>query len=57
MISALPPQDEMERLAELRSFDLLDSAAEPVYAAITRLAAKLCGTPIALISLIDADRQ
>ena len=48
---------EAERIAELRSLDILDTEAEPEFDRLTELAAKLCGTPIALISLVDSERQ
>ncbi len=55
----LPPPlvDESARLAALHALDVLDSPPEPEFDALVRAAAALCGTPIALISLIDADRQ
>lgn len=52
----LPP-DEDARLRALRDYDILDSAPEPVFDDLTRLAAHICGTPISLVSLIDEDRQ
>ena len=48
---------EDERLAALRRYEVLDTEAEAEFDDFTRLAAQLCGTPIALISLVDADRQ
>ncbi|CAN5215484.1 hypothetical protein BH11PSE9_BH11PSE9_05010 [soil metagenome] len=48
---------EAARLARLRSLKVLDSAPELIFDQATRLAADLCQAPIALISLIDADRQ
>jgi EAL domain-containing protein (putative c-di-GMP-specific phosphodiesterase class I)/GAF domain-containing protein len=51
------PPDETERLAELRDLDILDTEPEEALDALTRLAAFICGTPIALVSLVDADRQ
>ncbi|WP_027004788.1 diguanylate cyclase [Conexibacter woesei] len=51
------PPNEAERLAALRRLNLLDSEADPAYQALAELAASLLGTPIAAISLIDADRQ
>jgi diguanylate cyclase (GGDEF)-like protein/PAS domain S-box-containing protein len=57
MISAPLPANESERLAELERLQLLDSLPEPVYDEIVGLASRLCGTPIALVSLIAQDRQ
>lgn len=48
---------EAERLAKLRSYGLLDSAAEPQFDAIVGEAASRTGTPMAGIALIDGDRQ
>jgi GAF domain-containing protein len=48
---------EAARLEALNSYHILDTAAEESYDAITFLAARLCDVPIALISLVDADRQ
>lgn len=48
---------EAERVAALRALDILDTPFEAVFDNVTRLAAKLCDVPIALISLVDADRQ
>ncbi|MBS7691183.1 hypothetical protein I0E98_14865 [Pseudomonas lalucatii] len=52
-----PAPDEAARLAELRRYALLDSPAEQAYDDLTQLAAQLCDTPIALISLVDERRQ
>jgi len=49
--------DENNRLKELRSFDILDSLTEKDYEDITTLASLICDVPIALISLVDSDRQ
>ena len=49
--------DEARRLAALHALGVLDTLPEPAFDTITRTAAQLCGVPIALISLIDAQRQ
>ena len=49
--------DEQRRLAALRDLGVLDTSPEATFDTITRTAAQLCGVPIALISLIDAQRQ
>ena len=51
------PLDEPARLAALRRYHILDTLPEQVYDDLTRLAAHLCRTPIALVSLIDTERQ
>ncbi len=51
------PANEVERLAELRRHEILDTPDEPEYGDITFLAAQICGTPAALISFVDSDRQ
>lgn len=48
---------EAERLAALRSYDILDSLPEQPFDDITLLAAHVCNVPIALISFVDAERQ
>lgn len=51
------PSDEAERLAALRSLDILDSLAEERFDRLTRMAKRLFDVPIALVSLIDDKRQ
>lgn len=51
------PKDERERLIDLRSFQVLDTPPEDNFDYLTRLASEICGTPIALVSLVDAERQ
>jgi diguanylate cyclase (GGDEF)-like protein len=56
MPAAVPP-DEAARLGALHRYELLGSGPEEVFERIARLASQLAGAPIALVSLIDADRQ
>ena len=51
------PQNEQERLAALRRYEILDTAPEEAFDAIARLAARIVKTPIALVSLVDETRQ
>ncbi len=57
MIPASIPPNETERLAELLRYRVLDTDREPAFDRITRLAATLLETPIALVSLVDESRQ
>lgn len=57
MPAAPLPPDEPARRRALRRYDLLDTAPEPGFDQITALASRLCGRPIALVSLIDDERQ
>lgn len=56
-MTALKPENEKQRLETLRGYEILDSAPEAAFDDLTLLASYICQTPIALISLIDADRQ
>lgn len=49
--------DEASRLSALRELLVLDSDPEPVFDNIARMAAGICGAPIALMSLVDDERQ
>ena len=49
--------DEAARLATLRSYRILDTDPEQAFDDLALLASEICGTPIALITLIDRDRQ
>ena len=48
---------EIERLRALDSYSILDTMPDSDYDELTKLAAKICSTPVALITLIDRDRQ
>jgi two-component system, NtrC family, sensor kinase len=49
--------DESGRLAALRGYSILDTLPEQIYDDVTALASLVCGTPMSLISLFDAERQ
>jgi signal transduction histidine kinase/CheY-like chemotaxis protein len=51
------PFDEARRLAALHALDLLDTAPEPGFDDLIEVARTLAGTPVALVSLIDSERQ
>ena len=57
MPAAPIPQNELKRLQALRSYELLDTPAEQSFDDFAKLASFICGTPIAVMSLIDEDRQ
>lgn len=51
------PADEVARLAKLRSLGVLDSPPDAALDAIVAAASEMAGVPIALVSLVDAERQ
>jgi PAS domain S-box-containing protein len=51
------PSNEVSRLEALRQMDILDTAPEEAFDDLVRLAASVCATPIALVSLVDENRQ
>ena len=57
MLAAPLTRDEKERIASLRRLRLLDTGAETAFDDLADLAAELCDTPTAMISLVDTDRQ
>ena len=57
MTPAPLPPDEPARLAALKRYSVLDTAAEKSFDDIVNLAAHICGTPISLMTLVDNKRQ
>src|SRR6478752_4593141 len=55
--AADPTLGNVSRLRDLRQTQLLDSASEEAFDRLAQLAAKLLNAPVALISLVDDDRQ
>ncbi len=51
------PEDEQARLKKLHDYEILDTPFEAKLDQITEAVASVCGAKIALISLIDAERQ
>src|ERR1700747_3505461 len=56
-MSPIKPANEKQRLEILRGYEILDTEPEASFDDLTFLASYVCQTPVALISLIDADRQ
>lgn len=55
--TAIPTAKERERLKDLYDLEILDSEAEDAFDRITRMVANHFGVPIALVSLVDENRQ
>jgi hypothetical protein len=51
------PANEGARLNVLADYNIMDSLPEQAYDDFARLASAICGTPIALITLLDEQRQ
>ncbi|MEH3112303.1 sensor histidine kinase [Pedobacter terrae] len=50
-------ENENQRLQALESYQIMDSLAEEDFDELTQMASQICGTPIALITLVDSSRQ
>src|SRR6266852_9555476 len=51
------PKNEAKRLKVLLQYQVLDTVPEEVFDDLTELADRICEAPIALITLVDEDRQ
>ena len=56
-MNAPKPKQEVQRIKVLWQYDILDTVPEAVFDELTQLAALICGAPVALITLVDEDRQ
>ncbi|MFT7163355.1 MAG: PAS domain S-box-containing protein, partial [Bacteroidia bacterium] len=56
-MKALYPSNETDRVKNLRSYEILDSSRDSSFDNIATLASQVSDCPIALISLVDVDRQ
>ena len=56
VLSTISPEELRARVASLQAMAVLDTPSEVGFDALTRLAAKVCTTPVAVVSLIDGDR-
>lgn len=57
MIKPTVPENEAQRLKALEGYKIMDTSVEEVFDNFTYLASQLCETPVALISLLDENRQ
>jgi two-component system, cell cycle sensor histidine kinase and response regulator CckA len=55
-VGSYPPKNEVDRLEALKSFGVLDTPRERAFDDLTRLTSFICGTPMAFIGFLDADR-
>jgi len=51
------PQNETRRIAVLADYEILDTEGEDAFDTFAALASRVCGTPLAGVSFVDADRQ
>jgi signal transduction histidine kinase len=57
MLKPALPVNEADRLDALRAYEVLDTPPEEAFDDLTRLASYICGTPVAMVSLVDGGRQ
>ncbi len=56
-MKAPKPKNEVQRIKILWQYDVLDTVPEAAFDELTELASVICGTPVALITLVDEERQ
>jgi GAF domain-containing protein len=56
MQTAPLPENEAQRLSALHSYGVLDTHGYAAVDALVQVASQVCQTPIALVTLLDADR-
>jgi GAF domain-containing protein len=57
MLAPALPINEADRLSELHSFGSIEPVPDPDFDDLALLAAEICDTPIALVTLVDEDHQ
>lgn len=57
MIAPIAPENELDRIRSLRSLGLLDTAPDERFDRLTRMARRMFQVPIALVTLVDENRQ
>lgn len=57
MPAAAKPANEPERLRALREYAILDTPADQHFDDLVKVASHICETPMAIVTLVDADRQ
>jgi two-component system, NtrC family, sensor kinase len=57
MLKAEYPDNEADRLDTLHHYEIMDTSPEEAFDHITGLATRICETPMAMINLIDSNRQ
>ncbi len=55
-VASILPENEQERLAAVRRYDVLDTPPDGAFDRVTRLASTLLDMPIAIVSIVDTDR-
>ena len=56
-MSSPSSDDERDRLTALRNYDILDTPPDQDFDDLALMAARVCETPMALVSFVDANRQ